>query len=206
MSSNYYYKNRSYLNMFIVLPFNIRDNKEEAIKAIKLKGYNYNYVSDRLKDDKDVCIVAIQEDHHIFKNFPDRLKKDYDLIEYLISNEKFGLKYMNMKFYTRNYKILTIILSLTIPLFNKHDSVYVKKLMDVYYSKLKSAYIFDNIIRHKKHISTLKTYEKEEFFKHMKFTRFMLTVLNRYYIPTELFFEITNFLEFDYEWLFFRID
>lgn len=199
-----FHKKRSYLNMFLLLPYNIRDNKEETLKAIKLKAYNYNYASDRLKDDKDICIAAIQEDHHIFKNFPDRLKKDYDLIEYLLSIDKFGLKYMNMKFYTHDYKVLTIILSLTIPLFNNYNNIYPKKLMEVYYRKLEFAYIFDNIIRHKKHISTLKTYEKELFFKHMKFTEFMLIVLNKNYIPTELFFEITNFLEFDYNWLFFR--
>ena len=197
-------KDRSHLHLFCVLSSQIQDNEQKALKAVELHSYNFSYASERLRDKKDFCMFGIKRSFHNFKHISSRLKKDYDLIDYYLSHNRYGYKELDIDFYSRDYKVLSIILSKSLSLFGNHSYHFLKEIFNIYENKLPYLYIFDNIIRKKEPIFKLKTYEKEEFFKHMEFTKYMLFYIDKYDIPPELFFIIVEFLEFDSSWILFR--
>ena len=198
------FKNRSYLNLFCALPSQIQNDEQKALKAVQLHSYNFSYASERLRDKKDFCMVGVKRSFHNFKHISTRLKKDYDLIDYYLSHNRYGYKELDSEFYSRDYKVLSIILSKSLILFGNNSYHFLKDIFNIYENKLPYLYIFDNIIRKKEPIFKLKTYEKEEFFKYMEFTKFMLYNLDKFGIPPELFFIIVEFLEFDSSWILFK--
>ena len=139
-------KNRSYLHLFPILHLKEQDDETISKKAIKLHSYHFAYTSKRLRDKKEFCMFGLKQSFYNFKHISTRLKKDYDLIDYYLSNNIYGFKELDIEFYSRDYKVLSMILSKSLNFFNRYPYHFLKKIINIYENKLSYTYLFENII------------------------------------------------------------
>lgn len=75
-------------------PFEIRDDKEVVLEALKFSEEPFTWVSKRLKDDKEVVLQALKFSGSPFAYTSERLKKDDDIWSVM---EKYIKKHVSLK-------------------------------------------------------------------------------------------------------------
>jgi len=66
--------------ILMMLPNELKSDKETVLVAVNQNGYSLKYASDELKDDVEVVLCAVRANLGAYRFVSDRLKRDEDVI------------------------------------------------------------------------------------------------------------------------------